>query len=102
MSLLGGKPAGISSGKTWANDCNKAMAREWFREVISGSSRLVRIQSLKDLNSCQAALKSGSLKVRNRSDRSGFFVEGFLWSWEGDNGVKVIFLPFFVNEYVFR
>ena len=66
------------------------------------SSREVRIHSLKALNSWREALRSSSLQVRNKYECVYVFEGLFLWSWEGLKGARVIFLPSFEKEYVFR
>jgi len=51
MDLLRGRPEGIASKKTWINNSSKDMVKEWLGGECSGSSIVVRIHSLKALNS---------------------------------------------------
>jgi len=57
ISLLGGKPIGISSGNKWQNWCVNKIAIGWLGRGVSYSSWLFKIHSLKALNSWYKDLK---------------------------------------------
>jgi len=83
----------MSSGKACIKRSRSEMAKGWLGGDPSYSSKVVRIHSIKALNSWQEAFSSGSLQVRKRSECSGFFWWFVFMVLEGLHGARVIFFP---------
>jgi len=88
ISLLGGKPVGISSGNKWEKFSVSVLAMGWVGNELSGSSCMLSIHSLKALNSCWDAFRIGSVTNNKQSLCLVFFVTEFRGVWMGTKGIK--------------